>query len=261
MVENSLVSSEIDLLTDLEASAARVSVGKKTFTFCSLYLYPSTNYSKAIIEHLFDQLPRPAVIMGDFNAHNPLWGSSSSNRRGRDLEDIFTLRNMIVLNDGTHTYLHRTNNTESYLDLTVVDPSVVLDFNWSVLEDTHGSDHYPILLEAPLMDDEDTSERFNFKKADWDSYSENCRGRIKEESIFDKVLVLLSLLLVFFLISQMIVFLNPELQVGELRFLGLMISEGLQNEGGNVHFADLDVHLLLQTCWLSATLELGASLL
>ena len=185
MVENSLVSSEIDLLTDLEASAARVSVGKKTFTFCSLYLYPSTNYSKAIIEHLFDQLPRPAVIMGDFNAHNPLWGSSSSNRRGRDLEDIFTLRNMIVLNDGTHTYLHRTNNTESYLDLTVVDPSVVLDFNWSVLEDTHGSDHYPILLEAPLLDDEDTSERFNFKKADWDSYSENCRGRIKEESIFD----------------------------------------------------------------------------
>ena len=52
----------------------------------------------------------------------------------------------------------------------------------------------------------------------------------------------------FFPILQMIVFLNPELQVGELRFLGLMISVGLQNEGGNVHFADLDVHLLLQTC-------------
>jgi len=42
-------------------------------------------------------------------------------------------------------------------------------------------------LEAPLLDDEDTSDRFNFKKDDWDSYncSENCRGRIKEESIFD----------------------------------------------------------------------------
>ena len=44
MIENSLVSSEIDLLTDLEASAVRVSVGKKTFTFCSLYLYPSICY-------------------------------------------------------------------------------------------------------------------------------------------------------------------------------------------------------------------------
>ena len=42
MVDNSLVSSEIDLLTDLEANAARVSVGNKTFTFCSLYLYTYT---------------------------------------------------------------------------------------------------------------------------------------------------------------------------------------------------------------------------
>ena len=184
MIENSLVSSEIDLLTDLEASAVRVSVSKKTFTFCSLYLYPSICYSKIVIENLFDQLPRPAVIMGDFNAHNPLWGSSTSNRRGKDLEDIFTLRNMIVLNDGSHTYLHRTNNTASYLDLTVVDPSVMLDFQWSVLEDTHGSDHYPILLDSDLLDDEDTTKRFNLKKADWDSYSDICRGRIKEESIF-----------------------------------------------------------------------------
>ena len=62
----------------------------------------------------------------------------------------------------------------------------MLDFKWSVLEDTHGSDHYPILLNAELLDDEDTSERFNFKKADWDSYSENCRGRIREDSIFDQ---------------------------------------------------------------------------
>ena len=54
MIENSLVSSKIDLLTDLEASAVRVSVGKKTFTFCSLYLYPSIRYSKTVIENLFD---------------------------------------------------------------------------------------------------------------------------------------------------------------------------------------------------------------
>ena len=185
MIENSLVSSEINLLTELEANAARVSIGNKTFTFCSLYLYPSITYSKAIIEDLFDQLPRPAIIMGDFNAHNPLWGSTTSNRRGKDLEDIFNLRNMIVLNDGSHTYLHRTNNTASFLDLTVVDPTVVLDFKWSVLEDTHGSDHYPILLEGESLEEEDVSEKFNFKKANWDSFSENCRGRIKEESIFD----------------------------------------------------------------------------
>ena len=38
----------------------------------------------------------------------------------------------------------------------------MLDFKWSVLEDTHGSDHYPILLDSDLLDDEDTAKRFNF---------------------------------------------------------------------------------------------------
>ena len=72
MVDSSLPSSVVPLLTDLEATAARVSVGTKVYTFCNLYLSPSKTYSKASIENLLDQLPRPAVMMGDFNAHNPL---------------------------------------------------------------------------------------------------------------------------------------------------------------------------------------------
>ena len=78
MIDNSLVSSEVVLQTNLEAIAARVTVCKKTYTFCNLYLSPSKTYSKASIEDILDQLPCPVVLMGDFNAHHPLWGSASS---------------------------------------------------------------------------------------------------------------------------------------------------------------------------------------
>ena len=190
LVNCSLVSSEVNLQTDLEAKAVKISIGNKTYTVCSVYLSPSENYTKTSIENLLDQLPRPAILMGDFNAHNPLWGSASRDTRGKDLEEIFDLLNLCVLNDGTHTRLDsrvirgRVNNTTSALDLTVVDPSVVLDFNWAVLDDTHGSDHYPILLTSTTTDGEDVPERFNLNKAKWPEFEENCRGRIKDETIF-----------------------------------------------------------------------------
>ena len=184
MVDNSIVSSPVVLQTDLEALATRVTVGKKTYTFCNLYLSPNQTYSKASLENLLDQLPRPAVLMGDLNAHHPLWGSTSSNKRGEDLVEIFSLRNLCVLNDGSTTFVHCHYKTTSCLDLTVVDPAIALDFNWSVSDDLHGSDHYPILLTNTAFEEEDKEDRYNLNKANWPLFDDNCRGRIKDEAVF-----------------------------------------------------------------------------
>ena len=184
MIDNTLVSIEVDLQTNLEAVAARVTVCKKTYTFCNIYLSPSKTYRKASIENILDQLPRPVVLMGDFNAHHPLWGSTYSSPRGDVLVDIFNMRNLCVLNDGSTTFIRDHNNYTSFLDLSVVDPTIVLDFNWSVLEDTYCSDHFPILLNSSSTDKEDYQEKFNLKKANWSVFEENCRGRIRDEAIF-----------------------------------------------------------------------------
>ena len=186
MIENCLVSSEVVLQTNLEAIAARVTVCKKAYTFCNLYLSPSKAYSKASIENVLDQLPRPFVLMGDFNAHHPLWGSTSSSPRGDDLVDIFSLRNLCVINDGSNTFLRDYSNYTSCLDLTVVDPAIVLDFDWSVLDDAHGSDHFPIVLTSTSSEEEDKEERFNLNKANWPLFEDICRGRIKDESVFNE---------------------------------------------------------------------------
>ena len=186
LISNSVAHSIVDLNTHIEAIAARVTVDNKTYTFCNIYLSPSKTFTRASIEDLFEQLPGPVVLMGDFNAHSPVWGSDTQSQRGKLLEKVFDLRNLCVLNDGSMTFLHRAYNTSSCLDLTVVDPAIVLDFKWSVLEDTHGSDHFPVLLTKVSMEEEDLPQRLNLNKADWPKFDHECRGRLREEAIFSE---------------------------------------------------------------------------
>ena len=46
------------------------------------------------------------------------------------------------MNDKTNTFLGSGKGTLSALDLSFCHPSLYLDFDWSVCEDQHGSDHF-----------------------------------------------------------------------------------------------------------------------
>ena len=72
-VNKSVLSSEIKLDTDLQAVEVRVSA-KKTLTVCNIYLPPSLDINLSDLEHLIQQLPAPFDLIGDLNAHSPLWG-------------------------------------------------------------------------------------------------------------------------------------------------------------------------------------------
>ncbi|GFO29675.1 RNA-directed DNA polymerase from mobile element jockey [Plakobranchus ocellatus] len=60
----------IDLKTGVHAAAATISL-EKTLTVCSLYLPPNSPVSKLSLAELFEQLPKPFLVLGDFNAHSP----------------------------------------------------------------------------------------------------------------------------------------------------------------------------------------------
>ena len=70
LINQRVVHTEITLNSPLHAAAATVTLNK-TFTFCSLYLTHNEIIPKPILENLFDQLPRPFLLVGDFNAHSP----------------------------------------------------------------------------------------------------------------------------------------------------------------------------------------------
>ena len=120
-IAQSILSSHIDLDTNLQAVAARISLGK-TVTVCNIYLPPSVPVRDAALYYLFQQLPRPFIVFDDFNGQNPLGeGSDHCDSSGRLFEEIFNNLNLCVLNDGPSTYCHPASSTKSMLDLSVAD--------------------------------------------------------------------------------------------------------------------------------------------
>ena len=152
LVTNGIIHSHIPLNTNLQATAVRLSLNK-TFTVCSLYIPPPFNLTGSDLCNLYNQLPEPRLILGDFNSYNLLWGSTSLNSKGKIIEKFLNDYSLCLFNDGSPTYLHPGHGTFSAIDLSICDPTLLLDFEWKVLEDTHGSDHFPILIkniEGPI---------------------------------------------------------------------------------------------------------------
>ena len=113
------------------------------------------------------QLPTPFIVMGDFNGHNSLWGSKTTTDKDKTLADIFSQEGLCIFNDGTDTYLHPVNGSYSAIDLTVTDPSLLLDFSWKVHDDLCGRDHFPIILESLNSTVGERPTRYKYDKADW----------------------------------------------------------------------------------------------
>ena len=164
----------MELKTDLQAVAVSVSLDKE-ITFCSVYIPPNFSLHSRQLHLLLQQLPSPHILVGDFNGHNILWGCNKTNSRGEIIEDFMTNHNLCLMNDNkSHTYLHPATDTLSSLDLSFCHPSLLLDFDWSVCEDQHGSDHYPIVMESINSSAEDHNPKWKLNKANWEQFHLLC---------------------------------------------------------------------------------------
>ena len=79
-----------------------------------------------------------------------------------------------ILNSTVKTHINHKTHGLSLLDLSIVHPALYLDFECEVLHDPHGSDHYPIIVTFNgSLFEHDKRPRWNFKKADWNSFRPN----------------------------------------------------------------------------------------
>ena len=182
LINKSCLFSEVHLNTPLQVVAARVTLNK-VVTFCSIYLPPSDHIAKTDLINLIEQLPSPFVLLGDFNGYSPVWGNESYNSRGQMLEDLFSEMDLCILNDGSSTYIHPATGSTSALDLSICGPSLVLDYEWNIHEDLCGSDHFPVILTSNAVEEEATSNWWNFKKTDWLSFQAQCSSELTEEEV------------------------------------------------------------------------------
>ena len=143
-VQSNIPHSLIDLNTKLQTIAVKVSL-TKIIAICFIYITPHTRLDQNDLENLLIQLPIPYLLIGDFNSHSELWGCSDKNDKGKVIEDFIMANDLCLMINKHSTYLHPASGTYTALDLSVCHPSLYLDFDWSVCDGLHGSDHFPLL--------------------------------------------------------------------------------------------------------------------
>ena len=147
----------VQLNNVLQACAVQIFTNR-WITLCSLYLDPTLEsrledefgnprqLELIDLQNLINQLPKPFILMGDFNAKHTLRGESGCDRWGLMIEELLDTNDVILMNDGSPTRHDIYHNSNSAIDLTICSSSLRLDYQWSVDENDHGSDHWPVHL-------------------------------------------------------------------------------------------------------------------
>lgn len=117
-----------------------------SFSVVGAYFAPNPPFDENCLENVASRWTSPFVLTGDFNAHNPLWGSSHANTRGPGQASYIERRCLCFLNDGSPTYLRGTS-CSTCLDLEIFSHDLGPYATLFTDVDTHGSDHVPTHIE------------------------------------------------------------------------------------------------------------------
>jgi len=182
-VREGISYTQLDIGGDgYDSMAVKISTRSGQIVVVNAYMQPDKPAAKKELNKLFQQ--QRTIITGDLNAHNPLWGSPSTNPAGCSLEQLVDTHDYVVLNTGQPTRLHYNGNM-SHLDVTLVSRSLGAISTWSVLNNSLGSDHLPTVItvgEQPDVDD-DAAPRYKLSTANWPRFKEQCRQLITPDLI------------------------------------------------------------------------------
>ena len=117
------------LHTQLEAVAVTIFI-TTAICICNVYFPNSVDIDITILTDLIRQLPHPFVILGDFNSHNILWGSNSTDHRGNTVESLIDSFGLILLNYPAPTHYNVAHNTFSSIDLSICSSNIAPLFQW-----------------------------------------------------------------------------------------------------------------------------------
>jgi len=159
---------KIPIQTTLQATAFRVCLSKQ-YTVCNIYISPNEIVHLHDISSLIDQLPGPVIVCGDFNSRHQLWDSQCTQQdaRSNTIESMLLTSTMTILNTGNPTHFHIQTGTSSAIDISMCSADSLHDFSWLTLDDLHGSDHYPIILEELERENHVIEQRYLEYRADW----------------------------------------------------------------------------------------------
>lgn len=147
LVKNNLVINHIPLPdhNDFFIVAAVVI----NICFVSIYIPYLSSSILQELNHILHSLPKPLLLLGDFNCHHISWGSSISGRYSGELIDLLDQHSLCLLNTGIPTRRTKPHENLSAVDLSITSPTLASALSWKTLSSTFGSDHYPIIICFP----------------------------------------------------------------------------------------------------------------
>lgn len=191
-INTSIPHEEIILQTDLLALACRTKESIP-ITYTSIYISPrkmTASETKAKLQNLIDQLPKPFILMGDFNAHSTEWGSFKDDRWGRIILELIQENNLKLLNSGKSTKISLNYTCMSAVDLTIASNDYNSELNWEIDTDNRGSDHFPILMKTNQIDiQKNHKPNWLLKTANWEKFQSDLINKLpsNEEHDIEKI--------------------------------------------------------------------------
>ncbi len=159
----------------MESQTVEIPFNNTHLRITNVYIPPESSSPGylASIKPLFTDCD--ALILGDFNAHDQLWHSHITNRRGTTLAAEINDMDYTVLNDNCPTRLPPDGSCSSP-DLSISSASLGTSTSWQT-HTTLSSDHLPIVISLDThRDSTDPSNRrcyVNLRKANWEKYTED----------------------------------------------------------------------------------------
>lgn len=176
-IRSDLHFQQLSLNSDLQVLAATVYLGTPV-TICTVYLPPHEDVSFGSLSQLLGSLPPSSMVVGDFNAHNPIWGSGTLNSRGRIIEEVVDSFHLAIMNTRVATHYSFAYRSWSNIDLILCFPRLSGDFLVHTHTDLAGSDHFPMVIRQlnhgiQHIYNVNVGKRYNYTKTDWSKYTQS----------------------------------------------------------------------------------------
>ena len=165
-IHETIPYQKVTLNTPLQAIAARINIGRDV-TIVSIYNSRSHDINENLLSTLFQQLPKPVILTGDFNSYIQIRWSMKNDNRGDEWLNFIDKNQVNILNDGRHTRTSGTSKSSNVL--TIASSSVQPIWFWNVTDIHICSDYCMITvnIHSKSSEPQTTIKKFIISEADW----------------------------------------------------------------------------------------------
>ncbi|KYQ54063.1 RNA-directed DNA polymerase from mobile element jockey [Trachymyrmex zeteki] len=177
-IRNPIIYSPLDLSSSLddsfEALGISLTLDNSRLLLIGAYRHPNVPASAKVVSSITSYLNNDdySILLGDLNAHHPMWGGSRTNSAGRLLGRCIDDYHLVILNSpSSPTYISFSPPGSSTIDLAIASPRISSLCDAQVLPDLLSSDHYPVEVRINCMVHTSLvfSNKIKLTKSQWDA--------------------------------------------------------------------------------------------